>query len=70
MAKFNKCSCHLTERTEDDFLLTTHHPKCNIFNPASELKGLEKQCKHFMKIITDLKDKIREMEKITNLELK
>lgn len=37
-----------------------------MFNPASELRSMEDQCKHFMKIITDLKDKIREMEKIVN----
>lgn len=66
MSRFKKCQCHKLKREEDDFLLTTHHPKCPMFNPASELRSMEDQCTHFMKIIRDLKEKIREMEGIVN----
>lgn len=65
MAKFKKCKCNEFVRDEDrHFLLTTHHPECPLFNPASELQGLEMQCKHFMDLYFQLKNKVSEMQKI------
>jgi hypothetical protein len=67
MAKFKKCRCNEYVRDEErHFLLTNHHPECPQFNPASELSGLEMQCKHFMQIILDLKKKITEMQNIVD----
>jgi hypothetical protein len=61
--KFSKCNCNEFVRDEDkDFLLTVHHPECKQFNPASELHGLEMQCKHFMNIILELKTKVKELK--------
>jgi hypothetical protein len=65
--KFSKCNCNEFVRDEDKhFLLTTHHPECRQFNPASELHGLEMQCKKFMGIILELKHKIQDMQKIVD----
>ena len=65
--KFSKCNCYEYVRDEDrHFLLTTHHPECKQFNPASELHGLEMQCRKFMEIIIDLRSKIQEMQKIAD----
>ena len=67
MAKFKRCKCNEMIRDEDtDLMLTDHHPQCPQFNPASELNGLEMQCRHFMKIIIELKNKIAEMQKIVD----
>lgn len=67
MAKFKKCKCNEFVRDEDrHFLLTTHHPECPQFNPASELQGLEMQCRHFMNIILEMKTKLAEMQNIVD----
>lgn len=65
MAKAKKCICNKLNRFEDsELLLTNHHPECPHFNPASELKGLEMQCRHFMNLYFGLKTKVEEMQKI------
>lgn len=67
MAKSRKCRCNTIARDEDrDFLLTNHHPQCPMFNPASELFDLEMQCRKFMSIIIELKNKISEMQNIVD----
>jgi hypothetical protein len=65
MAKFKKCRCNEYIRDENrHLLLTTHHPECSHFNPASELSGVEMQCRHFMNLYYALRDKVSEMQKI------
>lgn len=65
--KFTKCNCNEYVRNEDKhFLLTTHHPECKKFNPASELHGLEMQCKHFMGIILELRTKVKDLKSKLN----
>lgn len=65
MAK-QKCNCHTLRREEHDFLLTTHHPKCKLFNAGWELRSMEAQCQHFLEIINELKSKIKEMQEIAD----
>jgi hypothetical protein len=66
-SKFSKCNCNEFVRDEDKhFLLTTHHPECRNFNPASELHGLEMQCKQFMGIIMELRSKVTELKSKIN----
>ncbi len=65
--RFEKCKCNTFVRDEErHFLLTDHHPECPVFNPASELRGLEMQCRHFMTIIQDLKAKVAELKHKVN----
>jgi hypothetical protein len=64
MARFNKCDCHKRVRDEDSLMLTNHHPECKLFNPASELKGVEEQAMHFFNKIQELKNKIKDMQNI------
>jgi hypothetical protein len=64
MAKNNKCSCHYLRREDHDFTLTAHHPQCKQFNAGWELKSMEAQCQHFLRVIDDLKSKIKEMTDI------
>ena len=76
MKTIKNCKCNLKIRDEESSLtLTTHHPTCKYFNPANELKGLEDQCKHFLKenlklkrIIKDLKEKIESLEEEVDLD--
>lgn len=65
--RFEKCNCNTFVRDEErHFLLTDHHPECHAFNPASELRGLEMQCRHFMGMIQDLRSKVDELKKKVN----
>lgn len=65
--RYEKCKCNTFVRDEErHFLLTDHHPECPIFNPASELKGLEMQCRHFINVIQELKAKVEELKKKVN----
>jgi len=62
--RYEKCKCNTFVRDEErHFLLTDHHPECPVFNPASELRGLEMQCRHFMAIIQELRSKVDELKK-------
>jgi hypothetical protein len=69
--RFKKCQCNVIPREVGDFLLTTHHPQCKHFDPGTEISSLEMQCKHFMNIITELRDKVRDLksklEEVDNL---
>lgn len=66
-SRFEKCKCNTFVRDEDrHHLLTDHHPECPVFNPATELHGLEMQCKHFMGIIIELKEKVRDLKSKLN----
>ena len=65
--KFSKCNCNEFVREEDrDFMLTIHHPQCRNFNPASELHGLEEQCKKFMDVIIELRSKVSDLKSKLN----
>ena len=61
--RFKKCQCNTIPREDGDFMMTTHHPHCKLFDPGSEIKSLEMQCKHFFSIIQNLKEKIRELNR-------
>jgi hypothetical protein len=64
--RFKKCQCNLIPRNDGDFLLTTHHPQCTSFDPGTEIKSLEMQCKHFMDVILELRTKVRELKSKLN----
>ena len=65
--RFDKCRCNEFIRVEDKHhLLTDHHPECPSFNPATELYGLEMQCRRFMGTIQELKDKVKELKNKLN----